>query len=125
MARTIFAIALSAVIALTVATAHGDDIGEVGTPVALQVNTLSADTYLQFHGRVFLKNADGGLDELRWGGLSCGSRVLTEGQIESLQRAVDTKNMRVIPLTQDGQGQAVCVVGFTVLPKASLKLALP
>jgi hypothetical protein len=116
---------IAAAVLCSFVVAWADDVGEFGTPAALQVNTASADTYLQYHGRLFVKATDGTLDEYRWGGTSCGSRVLNDDQIAVLQRAVDNNKMRIKPLTQDGQGSAVCVVGFTLAPKSALKLGLP
>jgi hypothetical protein len=107
------------------AVVRADDVGEFGTPVGLQVNTTSADTYLQYHGRLFVKAANGTLDEYRWGGTSCGSRVLNDAQIAALQGAIDNNKIRIELLTQDGQGSAVCVVGFTLAPKSALKLGIP
>ena len=93
-----------------------------GSLVALDVNTPSADTYLQYHGRLFVKDADGNLGEYRWGGISCGSRVLTEDQVALLQRALNNKKMAIEPRTQDGQGIVKCVVGFILAERKNLAL---
>lgn len=105
--------------------ATADDVGGTGTLVGLQINTSASDTYLQYHGRGFVKNVSGGLDEYRWGGTSCGSRTLTEPQMAALQAALDNPKVRVQPLYQNGQGQSLCLVGVTLVPKAALKLVLP
>lgn len=97
--------------------AAADTTGAVGTVAGLQINTMSADTYLQYHGRVFVKNADGNLDVYHWGGTSCGTRVLTEAQVAVLQQALDNRRMRIEPLHQTGQGNILCLVGVTVVPK--------
>jgi len=102
-----------------------DDIGTVGRVASLQINTTSADIYLQFHGRLFVKNANGALDEYRWGGTSCGTRLLTEDQVAALQRAYDNKRMQIEPISQPGQGNTLCLVGFTLVQKADLKLFTP
>ena len=102
--------------------ASADDTGLVGSVVGLAVNTTSADTYLQYHGRMFVKNVNNTLDEYRWGGTSCGSRVLTEEHVATLQRALNHKKMTIEPLSQTGQGDAKCLVGFTMVEKKNLKL---
>jgi hypothetical protein len=51
--------------------------------------------------------------------------VLTDAQVAALQAAVDNNKMRLQLLTQTGQGNAQCVVGFTILPKSAVKLVLP
>lgn len=106
--------------AATAATA--DDVGPLGSIARLEVSTTSADTYLQYHGRMFLKNEGGTVDEYRWGGVSCGTRVLTEGQFAVLQAAQNNKKMLVEPLTQDGQGLTKCLVGVRMVEKKNLKL---
>ena len=105
--------------------ATADDVGAIGSVAGLQINTTSADTYLQFHGRMYVKNAGGTLDEYRWGGTSCGLRYLSEDQIAALHRALDSKKMQIQPLSQTGQGDAICLVGFTMVPKKNLSLGIP
>lgn len=102
--------------------ALADDTGAMGPLVALSDNTSSADLYLQYHGRMFVKNGSGTLDEYRWGGTSCGSRTLTEPELAMLQRALERKNMLIEPRSQDGQGSTKCLVGFTLIEKKNLKL---
>jgi hypothetical protein len=125
MRDAIRALSIGAALLTCATVVHADDVGQYGTPVALQVNTVASDTYLQFHGRLSVKAADGTLGEYRWGGTSCGSRVLTDAQVAALQRALDNNKMRIKLLTQDGQGSTICVVGFQIAPKSALKLALP
>jgi hypothetical protein len=48
--------------------------------------------------------------------------VLTDAQFEALHRAVDNKKMMIEPTYQLGQGDAKCVVGFSLVPKKYLKL---
>jgi hypothetical protein len=114
-----------AFLACSSSAAIADDVTAVGTPIGLQITTLLADTNLQFHGRLFVKAADGTVGEYRWGGTSCGTRVLTDAQIAVLQNALDNNKMRVQLLTQDGQGISKCVVGVTVMPKSAVKLVAP
>ena len=105
--------------------ATADDVGPTGTPVGLQINTASADTYLEYRGRLFVQAADGTLVEYRWGGISCGTRLLTDAEVAALQAALNNKKMRLQALTQNGMGSAVCLVGFTVVPKSAVKVVLP
>jgi hypothetical protein len=107
---------------ITTGVARADDTNSVGSLVGLDVNTSSADTYLQYHGRLFVKNADNTIAEYRWGGTSCGSRVLTEDQIAMLQRALTSKKMTIEPRTQDGQAIIKCLVGFSLAEKKNLAL---
>jgi len=103
-------------------TARADDAGLRGSIVSLELNTDSADTYLQYHGRMVVENSDGALDEYRWGGTSCGTRTLTEPQFLGLQAAANKKNMFVDVRYQLGQGDAKCLVGFNLIEKKNLKL---
>lgn len=45
--------------------ARADDVGLVGSIASLEVYTASADTYLLNHGRMYVKNTNGALDEYR------------------------------------------------------------
>jgi hypothetical protein len=104
-----------------------DTAGTAGTVVGLQVNTTSADAYLQHHGRVFVKDAGGNLTVYHWGGTACGTRLLTEAQVAALQQALGKMRMRIKPLHQAGQGDALCLVGFTLAPPGSVNsvVAIP
>jgi len=96
------------------AVALADETGGTGYVKALQVNQTSSLTYLQFHGRVFVgDNKDS--TEYRWGGTSCGTRTQTEASVAMLMRALDG-GLRIQPHYQIGQGQMLCLVGFTTLP---------
>ncbi len=98
---------------LTLGTAWAaDSLGAAGTVDVLDVNSVHADTYLQFHGRVYV-NAGGAVTEYRWGGSSCSNRTLTEGQVAALQRASEAGAL-VTPRFLPGQGLNRCLVGFTV-----------
>ena len=116
---------LFSVLILHAGVARADTAGAIGPVAGLQVNTTSADTYLQFHGRVFVKNPNGALDEYRWGGASCGSKTLTEAQVGALRSALEDKRIVIEPLHLPGQGMIICLVGFTVAPKSSVKLVFP
>ena len=121
--RTVVSLVMTIwIVALGVGTAAADDVsGALGTPLSLQINTSAGDIHLQYHGRLFVRNTEGGIDEYRWGGTSCGSRTLTEPQMAALQRAIADKRIRVAPVFQDGQGSSKCLVGFQLTPKSFLK----
>jgi hypothetical protein len=125
MRHTLRVLLAAALLACANSPAIADEIGEVGTPVGLSLNTQSADTFLEYHGRLFLKAADGTIVEYRWGGVSCGTRVLSDAQFAALQAALGNNKMRIQVLHQIGQGNVKCVVGFTVAPKSAVKLVFP
>ena len=81
---TRFLSVLVALVAFAAPSYAADEIGAAGTVAALQVYTPLADTDLQHHGKVTVKNTAGVLEVYRWGGVTCGTRVLTEAQVESL-----------------------------------------
>ena len=88
-----------------------DQIGPTGRITDLQVNQQSSDTYLQYHGRAFIGKGNN-VTEYRWGGTSCGSRTLTEHAVLLLQTAL-ASGLEVEPRYENGQGQTICLVGFT------------
>lgn len=101
---------------------RADTPGAIGPVAALQVNTTSADTYLQYHGRVFVKNPGGSLDEYRWGGSSCGTKVLNDAAVAALQGALNNKRVQIQPLHVPGQGSVLCLVGFEMVLKPYVKI---
>lgn len=94
-----------------------DTQGTSGIVTELEVNTTSADTYLQFHGRVVIASGKtlNSPTEYRWGGTSCGTRVLPDAMLGMLQRALES-GAPVVPRYQIGQGSAKCLVGFKFAP---------
>lgn len=107
-------LALFALITFAPAVALADDVGPAGHITELHVNQTSADGYLAFHGRVFIADKKSE-NEYRWGGTSCGQRVLSEHQVALLSRALES-GLRVQPRTKIGQGSVVCLVGFSLMP---------
>jgi hypothetical protein len=94
-----------------------DTVGGGGSMTELEVNTPSADIYLAYHGRIVVTAVSGKNNtstEYRWGGASCGSRVLSDAMDALLQRAHETSTP-IIPRYQLGQGAAKCIVGFKLL----------
>jgi hypothetical protein len=122
----IFVLFVVTVFVSSAGTAAAQDlVGETGTVVGVTITTPSSDTSLQYHGQVFVQKADKSVVEYRWGGSSCGSRILTDAEEGALHRALDSKVMRIRTLYQDGQGNAQCVVGFTLVPKKYVAAVIP
>jgi hypothetical protein len=68
----------------------------------VDILTTSAGSYLANNGLALVKNSTEGLYEYRWGGVACGTRVLTDAEVAALQAALNTKNMFVRPAYQLG-----------------------
>jgi hypothetical protein len=110
MFRTFALVAALLALPSTVLADVLDEVGDAGRIQALHINHVYADTYLQFHGRVFIgKNAD----EYRWGGTSCGTKVLPDNMVSLLEGALDS-GLTVEPLWKPGSGSAKCLVGFNI-----------
>lgn len=109
-------LALAFLVTSTVAAspALAEDLGPKGTVTALEINHLTSDAHLQHHGRVFVATGKR-ISEYRWGGVACGSRTLTENLVTMLQRALES-GTPIVPRYQAGQGQTLCLVGFTLSP---------
>jgi hypothetical protein len=106
----------AAIIAIPLTVLAADTTGAEGRARSVDVVSPSADTFLQYHGRLFVATATS-LDEYRWGGTSCGSRTMSEEQVKLLTDATNSAVVRVTPIFQDGQGAAKCLVGFTLRNK--------
>lgn len=90
-----------------------DALGALGPIVVVERNSQSADAYLQWHGRMVVGDSIGGYLEYRWGGVACGSRVLTESQTGELIAAMNNPRILVLPRWQSGQGGSQCLVGYS------------
>jgi hypothetical protein len=99
------------------ATAFADESGTAGSVSSVEINTPSADTYLQYHGRVVVLTGKSTKTEYRWGGTSCGTRTVSADMIDTLVQAARNDTVVVTPRFQVGQGDAKCLVGFTVAKK--------
>jgi len=111
-----FALALAvAASTLAPAAALAETVATSGYVSELEVNESTADAYLQYHGRVVISTSGKGATstEYRWGGTSCGTKVLADDKVMLLQRAMEG-GMQVTPRYQDGQGGAKCLVGFII-----------
>jgi hypothetical protein len=103
-------VALSLIVAPSIASAADED-GTAGLAYDLQVLTASADTHLQYHGRLILLVGTAQV-EYRWGGSSCGSRTMSEDNIRLMKEAI-REGLTVTPRFQAGQGDSKCLVGFS------------
>jgi hypothetical protein len=94
--------------------ASGDQAGAEGRAKTIEVYTPSADTYLQYHGRIVIA-AGKTSTEYRWGGTSCGTRTMTPEMVALLVDAVRNQDATLItPTFQNGQGSSKCLVGFAL-----------
>ncbi len=95
-----------------------DSTGAAGTLDSVEINNPTADTYLQYHGRVVINSA-GKLTEYRWGGTSCSTKVMSESVVALLWDAFYNRGTTTItPRFQAGQGTNKCLVGFSLAPAA-------
>ena len=111
---TVIGLSASVITGLLATSVQADEETEASPLVFLEINTSSADTFLQYHGKALTKISSGVYEEYRWGGASCGSRVLNDQQLTALQGALDNSNVKVAFRYQDGQGLSKCVVGFSL-----------
>ena len=74
IAATVFVLAL-ATPSLAVAA---DAVGTTGAIAELEVNHSTAETFLQYHGRVVITDGTRAT-EYRWGGVACSNKALPEG----------------------------------------------
>lgn len=116
-----------ALLLFTGSAAYAQDFdGERGNVASVEINTTSADTYLQYHGELLVLNlATKALDTYRWGGTSCGARLLSDAQVASLRAAVNEKRTQIVPRYQPGQGPNKCIVGFQLVSGSFLKAVFP
>ena len=93
------------------------DAADSGSVKKIEVNTPSADTYLSYHGRVFVLTGKTTQTEYRWGGTSCGTRTVGAEMVQILVEASRNTDLVVTPVFQLGQADIKCLVGFTVNKK--------
>jgi hypothetical protein len=111
--RRIALSALALALTIPVTALAADEKGAEGKAKSVEINAPTSDTFLQFHGRLFVKSGKT-TTEYRWGGTSCGSKTMSAEMIELLVSVVRTDDVRIVPSFQDGQGSAKCLVGFTI-----------
>ena len=99
--------------ALMCQAAWADETGPAGTVLSVEIRTVSSDAYVQAHGSLMVKQSiDDMVAEYRWGGTSCGSKILTESQLAFLMDLSSAPYMLIEPIYKAGQGPAICLVGF-------------
>lgn len=103
---------LAVCLASAPSTAFADETGTAGIATDLETLTPSADTYLQYHGRLVLLVGTTP-EEYRWGGTSCGSRTMSADNVRLLAIAA-RKGVAITPRYQIGQGTVRCLVGFSL-----------
>jgi hypothetical protein len=109
-----------ATLALSTPALAADTNGSTGTIMAVEINETTADTYLQYHGRLIV-DAQGKLSEYRWGGTSCSNKTLSGTLVTLLWEAFHSRaTANISPRYQAGQGSNKCLVGFTLSPVAEI-----
>ncbi len=118
-------IAFAALTALTFpATAlAADSTGTSGTLESVEINHSTADTYLQYHGRIVIEGG-GRMTEYRWGGTSCSNKTLPLELVAMLWDALAQRDaFTLTPRYQSGQGSNKCLVGFSLAPMVPVPAA--
>jgi len=106
-------VVVAALLAITTVALALDSMGRTGRIHALEVNHSTADTYLQYHGRVTVDNGVA-KDTYSWGGTSCSNKILSDSKVSMLQQAMDS-GATIEPRFQAGQGSNRCLVGFVIV----------
>ena len=99
--------------------AQADTTQAIGPIVALRIHHPTADQHASFHGLIVVGDAIGGYANYRWGGSSCPGLLLTNDEIEKLQRGMNNPRILIEPYTKQGQG-SLCLVGFTLVLRSDL-----
>lgn len=111
--RSLVALATLAALSLPTNVFASDSTGQKGSVETIEINHSTADTFLQYHGRIVIKTGKT-TAEYRWGGTSCSNKTLPSELVALLWDAFRTrKNTHVTPRFQSGQGSNKCLVGFT------------
>lgn len=114
--RSLVSFALASLVCLPSIALAADSTGGTGTLDSVEVYSASADTYLQYNGRI-LVSGGGRTTEYRWGGSSCSNKALPDAMVALLSDALARRDAVVItPRFQAGQGTNKCLVGFTISP---------
>jgi hypothetical protein len=111
--RSLVALATLATLSMPATVFAADSTGQKGSIETLEINHSTADTFLQYHGRIVIKSGKT-TTEYRWGGTSCSNKTLPSEMISLLWDAFRSrKDTNVTPRFQSGQGSSKCLVGFT------------
>jgi hypothetical protein len=117
--RSLVALATLATLSLPATVFAADSTGQKGSIESVEINHTSADTYLQYHGRIVVKSGKTST-EYRWGGTSCSNKTLPSELVELLWEAFRARKFtNVTPRYQSGQGNNKCLVGFTLANRKS------
>ena len=99
--------------ALLGGVAWADETAPIGVVFSVEILTPSADVYIQYHGRLVVKQSIDEMEvEYRWGGTSCGSKILTDSMLAYLTDLSSTPYMLVEATHSLGAGQTKCLVGI-------------
>ncbi|HLT38481.1 MAG TPA: hypothetical protein VK034_19475 [Enhygromyxa sp.] len=113
----LFLPALALALSIPAVAYAADQTGSEGRAKIIEVNAPSSDSYLQFHGRLYVTSGKT-TTEYRWGGTSCGSRTMTPEMVDLLVDIVRSNgDVRIVPNYQNGQGSTKCLVGFKIKDK--------
>lgn len=114
--RSLTSLALATLVCLPSTALAADSTGSTGTLDSVEVYSASADTYLQYNGRI-LVSGGGRTTEYRWGGSSCSNKSLPDHMVALLSDALARRDVvQITPRFQAGQGTNKCLVGFTITP---------
>ncbi len=101
-------------LALPTTALAADELGSRGSLEVVEINHSTADTYVQYHGRVVIRTGKK-TQEYRWGGTSCANKGLPENLVAALLDAFSNRKVtQVTPRFKDGAGSTRCLVGFSV-----------
>lgn len=112
--RSLVSLAALALFTLPTTALAADASGVAGTVAAVEINHSTADTYLQYHGRIIVDSGNSKLTEYRWGGTSCSNKIVPVELVALLWEAFFRRDATTItPRYQSGQGTNKCLVGFS------------
>lgn len=115
--RSLVALATLVTLSMPATVFAADSTGQKGSIETVEINHSTSDTFLQYHGRIVVKNGKTST-EYRWGGTSCSNKTLSAEMITLLWDAFRTrKNTNVTPRFQSGQGSNKCLVGFSFVDR--------
>jgi len=103
------------VTALFSGSALADQTGVAGKIISVTINGSKSDDYKTFHGSVTIRPPGKRQRpvEYKWGGTACPGKDLTDHEVDILVGAFhERKSTLVVPRSKNGQGGAICLVGF-------------
>jgi len=121
MRRLLLAVALAAIVAVP---ARADLVGAIGPIVALRIQNTSSDDFASFKGFILVGESIGGYVRYNWGGSRCPALILTDAEIQSLQRGMNNPRILIEPSYKLGQGPNLCLVAWSLVLRSD-QAALP